>query len=189
MTGSSWSTGGPRDAGQFSLAGAQPKTALLLEGKRWGIPSGRTPTTYILKPPSGDFDGHAENEHFCLALARAVGLPAAGSEVRRFDGEVAIVIERYDRLRTSILAAGASGELAARLKTLAKTQPVLRLHQEDICQARAILPTAKYQTITDGGATFAFLGFEFRWQLNSKTGRWYPHTSPRAKKISSISQA
>jgi serine/threonine-protein kinase HipA len=31
----------PRDTGQFSLAGAQPKTALLLQNKRWGIPSGR----------------------------------------------------------------------------------------------------------------------------------------------------
>jgi hypothetical protein len=27
----------------FSLAGAQPKTALLLQNDRWGIPSGRIP--------------------------------------------------------------------------------------------------------------------------------------------------
>lgn len=32
---------GPHDAGQFSLAGAQPKTALVFDGQRWGIPSGR----------------------------------------------------------------------------------------------------------------------------------------------------
>ena len=61
----------PRDTGQFSLAGAHPKTALLFENDRWGVPSGRVPTTHILKPPSGDFDGHAENEHFCLELGRA----------------------------------------------------------------------------------------------------------------------
>ena len=54
----------PGDTGQFSLAGAQPKTALLLQDGRWGVPSGRIPTTHILKPPSADFDGHAENEHF-----------------------------------------------------------------------------------------------------------------------------
>src|SRR5438105_15773287 len=48
----------PRDTGQFSLAGAQPKTALLLENGRWGVPSGRVPTTHILKPPSGQFAGH-----------------------------------------------------------------------------------------------------------------------------------
>lgn len=29
------------DAGQFSLAGAQPKTALLFDGQRWGVPYGR----------------------------------------------------------------------------------------------------------------------------------------------------
>lgn len=43
---------GPQDIGQFSLAGAQPKTALLLDKGRWGIPSGRIPTTHILKPPA-----------------------------------------------------------------------------------------------------------------------------------------
>jgi serine/threonine-protein kinase HipA len=42
----------PRDTGQFSLAGAQPKTALLFEDGRWGVPSGRTPTTHILCFPS-----------------------------------------------------------------------------------------------------------------------------------------
>jgi len=41
-----------QDTGQFSLAGAQPKTALLFERKRWGVPSGRVPTTHILKPPN-----------------------------------------------------------------------------------------------------------------------------------------
>ena len=55
----------PRDTGQFSLAGAQPKTAFLFENGRWGVPSGRMPTTHILKPPTGDLDGHVENEHFC----------------------------------------------------------------------------------------------------------------------------
>lgn len=115
----------PRDTGQFSLAGAQPKTALYLENGRWGVPSGRVPTTHILKPPSGDFDGHVENEHFCLELGRALGLPVADSRIMRFGDEVAIVVERYDRLRTP------SG--------------VRRIHQEDICQALAVHPTRKYE--------------------------------------------
>ena len=33
--------------GQFSLAGAQAKTALLHEGGRWGVPSGSTATSHI----------------------------------------------------------------------------------------------------------------------------------------------
>ncbi len=119
----------PRDTGQFSLAGAQPKTALLLQNERWGIPSGRIPTTHILKPPTGHFDGHAENEHICLMLARNLGLPAAQSKVMRFKDEVAIVVERYDRQQ--------------------KGNDIIRVHQEDICQALGIMPTKKYQN--EGG--------------------------------------
>jgi len=119
----------PRDTGQFSLAGTQPKTALLHENGRWGVPSGRTPTTHILKPPTGEFDGHAENEHVCMRLASALGLITARSEVKWFEDQAAIVIERYDRERTDT--------------------GILRAHQEDVCQALAILPTRKYEN--DGG--------------------------------------
>jgi serine/threonine-protein kinase HipA len=123
----------PRDTGQFSLAGAQPKTALLYEKGRWGIPSGRMPTTHILKPPTGHFDGHAENEHACLALARAVGLPAASSRVVHFEKEVAIVVERYDRQWHG--------------------NEIIRVHQEDACQSLALPPTRKYQN--EGGPGIA----------------------------------
>jgi serine/threonine-protein kinase HipA len=119
----------PRDTGQFSLAGAQPKTALLLQNERWGVPSGRLPTTHILKPPTGQFDGPAENEHICLMLARSLGLPTAQSKVIRFKNEIAIVIERYDRQQ--------------------KDNDIIRIHQEDICQALGIMPTKKYQN--EGG--------------------------------------
>ena len=91
----------PRDTGQFSLAGAQPKTALYFDGKKWGIPHGRMPTTHILKPPTDEFDGFAENEHLCLQLAAALGLQTARSTVQMFDGANAIVIERYDRRRVT----------------------------------------------------------------------------------------
>jgi serine/threonine-protein kinase HipA len=120
----------PQDTGQFSLAGAQAKTALLFQDGRWGVPSGRMPTTHILKPPSPEFDGHAENEHFCLTLAQALGLPAARSKVQRFGHEVAIVVERYDRVTLD------DGHIA-------------RAHQEDMCQALGVMPTSKYQS--EGG--------------------------------------
>lgn len=119
----------PRDTGQFSLAGAQPKTALLLQKNRWGVPSGRIPTTHVLKPPTGHFDGHAENEHVCLLLARKLGLPVADTKVMRFEKEIAIVVERYDRQF--------------------RGNDIIRVHQEDICQALGILPTKKYQN--EGG--------------------------------------
>jgi serine/threonine-protein kinase HipA len=123
----------PRDTGQFSLAGAQPKTALLFENGRWGVPSGRTPTTHILKPPTGSFDGHAENEHICLGLAHALGLPTASSRVMRFGEEITIAVERYDRVRIG--------------------NEIIRVHQEDICQALGIMPTKKYQN--EGGPGIA----------------------------------
>jgi serine/threonine-protein kinase HipA len=44
--------------GQFSLAGAQAKTALLNEDGRWGVPSGSLATTHILKPAVMGFDEH-----------------------------------------------------------------------------------------------------------------------------------
>ena len=123
------------DTGQFSLAGAQPKTAFLFDGQRWGVPYGSMPTTHILKPPIAGLDGHAENEHLCLALARALGLPAVRSEVRKFENESAIVVERYDRTH--------------------RAGSIRRLHQEDMCQVLGLPPTKKYQN--EGGPGCAVL--------------------------------
>jgi serine/threonine-protein kinase HipA len=119
----------PRDTGQFSLAGAQPKTALLFLNGRWGLPSGRVPTTHILKPPTGELDGHAENEHFCLELARSLGMTVPNSSVMHFEDEIAMVVERYDRIRTG--------------------NRLTRVHQEDMCQAVGLPPTRKYES--EGG--------------------------------------
>lgn len=120
---------GERDTGRFSLAGAQPKIALLQHEGRWGRPIGQTPTTHILKPPSPDFPGLAENEHLCLQIAQALGLRAANSTVATFDGEIAIVVERFDRLLDG--------------------RRYRRLHQEDACQALGVRPHGKYES--DGG--------------------------------------
>jgi len=121
------SMGRRSDEGQFSLPGAQPKTALALSPDgRWGVPSGRIPTTHILKPPMADMDGHAEDEVFCLALANKVGLTAAEAHMERFAEEVAIVVRRYDRFPT-------------------RTGSIARIHQEDICQALGVHPSLKYE--------------------------------------------
>ena len=119
--------------GQFSLAGAQPKIALLEEGRRMGRPRGRTPSNRILKPPSGAFPGFVENEHFCLELAGHLDLGAVSSEVRRFSNEVAIVVRRFDRLK--------------------RGRVYTRIHQEDCCPARATPPSHKYQN--EGGPGMA----------------------------------
>jgi serine/threonine-protein kinase HipA len=119
--------------GQFSLPGALGKVALVwdAQGERWGRPSGQRASTHILKPPMPGVGAHNENEHFCLQLARAAGLPAASSRVIRFGNQSAIAVERYDR------SAGADGY-------------VRRLHQEDMAQALGLDPALKYAT--DAGA-------------------------------------
>lgn len=121
--------------GQFSLSGAQAKTALFFDRarKRWGIPQGRTPTTHILKPVSNELDGFAENEHFCLSLARRIGVAAAGTEWRSFGGIPTLIAERYDRV-----------QVAGRWR---------RVHQEDCCQAVGLHPGSKYEN--EGGPGFA----------------------------------
>lgn len=119
----------PDDIGQFSLAGAQAKTALQYSRGRWYMPSGREPTTHILKPPRPDLNGHVENEHFCLRLAAAAGLRVPETSIQRFGGESAIVVERYDRQKDA--------------------DRLVRIHQEDTCQALRIHPANKYEN--EGG--------------------------------------
>lgn len=114
--------------GQFSLAGAQAKTALLFR-KRWGEPSGSLATTHILKPAIGGLDDHDLNEHLCMDAARRAGLVVARTRVAHFKDESAIVVERYDRYL--------------------QNARITRIHQEDVCQALGLMPSKKYQS--DGG--------------------------------------
>ncbi len=116
-------------AGQFSLAGAQAKTALYMQDGRWGIPSGAVPTTHILKPAISGLDDHDVNEHLCLDAAGRAGLTVARTQLATFDGESAVVVERYDRVMTG--------------------EGVVRVHQEDLCQALGVHPERKYQS--EGG--------------------------------------
>lgn len=121
---------------RISIAGAQEKTGFLLHDGRWHVPHGTTPTTHIMKPQLGivgdgiDMSRSVENEHFCLSLVRALGMPAANTTVADFEGRRVLVIERFDRLWTR------DGRL-------------LRVPQEDCCQALSVPSSRKYQS--DGG--------------------------------------
>jgi serine/threonine-protein kinase HipA len=128
----------PGDVGKMSLPGAQAKTAFCWDEqrKRWGVPSGRAPTTHIIKPAISGFDGLVENEHLCQDIAARLGLPAARSSVLTLDRTTYIVVERFDRLPP---APGSAF--------------VQRVHQEDMCQALGLMPGRKYQQ--DGGPSIA----------------------------------
>jgi serine/threonine-protein kinase HipA len=131
------------DAGdlRISIAGAQEKTALLREAGRWMRPVGATPTTHILKLPLGlvgnmklDLQHSVENEWLCGQIIAAYGLPVAACEIASFGRFKALVVERFDRI-------GAM--------TGAGQRWLLRLPQEDMCQATATSPALKYEA--DGG--------------------------------------
>jgi DNA-binding winged helix-turn-helix (wHTH) protein len=85
---------GVDESGEFriSLAGAQEKTALLHWDDKWQVPHGSTATTHILKPEIGrlpneiDLSQSIENEHLCMRLTAAFGLPTARTEIREFAG-------------------------------------------------------------------------------------------------------
>ena len=121
---------------RISLAGAQEKTALLRKDGQWFKPSGTSATTHILKPqigrlPNGvDLSDSVENEYFCLKLLAAFGVPTAQAEITEFGARRTLIVERFDRLWTN----------DARL---------IRLPQEDCCQALSVPPTRKYQS--EGG--------------------------------------
>jgi serine/threonine-protein kinase HipA len=115
---------------RLSLAGAQDKVAVRIEGGEISLPLGGAPSTHILKPAVERFDGVVFNEALCMKLAGASGLPAAGVETRTVDGIDFLVVERYDRHH---------GKSADDNPTLE------RLHQEDFCQALGFVSEMKYQ--------------------------------------------
>ncbi|PRD45350.1 toxin HipA [Phyllobacterium phragmitis] len=121
---------------RISIAGAQEKTALLRKDGHWFKPTGTTATTHILKPqigqlPNGiDLSNSVENEYLCLKLLEAFGVPVATVEIADFGERRTLIVERFDRRWT-------------------KDERLIRLPQEDCCQALCVPPTRKYQS--DGG--------------------------------------
>jgi serine/threonine-protein kinase HipA len=117
---------------RISIAGAQEKTALLYWQGKWHIPHGTTATTHILKPPIGrredgiDLSMSVENEHLCMTLLAKLGLPSAKTEIKTFAGKNVLTVKRFDRQWT-------------------KDNRLLRLPQEDGCQALSVPPTRKYE--------------------------------------------
>jgi serine/threonine-protein kinase HipA len=119
---------------RLSLAGAQDKLPVVVDADgRVGVTSGRTPSTHILKTPIARLDGTVVNEAFCLRLARAVGVDAVNAEPRRAHERECLLVERYDRERSET--------------------GVMRLHQEDFCQALGLPPERKYEA--EGGPSLA----------------------------------
>lgn len=119
-----------QDGLRLSLAGAQDKLPVVFDGQRIGLPLGGHPSTHILKPPIHALENTVLNEGFCLALAHAMKLPTAEARIHQAGDRRFLLVARYDRQRD------AQGNL-------------VRLHQEDFCQALGVVPEMKYQN--EGG--------------------------------------
>jgi serine/threonine-protein kinase HipA len=122
---------------RFSLPGAHEKTALLRVDGKWLRPHGATPTTHILKLPIGnaapgvDMHTSIENEWLCAQILRAYGVDAADCWMDQFCDQETLVVERFDRRMSR------------------DRGWILRLPQEDLCQATATGRDQKYES--DGG--------------------------------------
>lgn len=113
---------------RHSLAGVQQK---LLLGRtpdgRWYESSDAHPSTHLLKPAPLEHDEVADNEAFCMEVARSSGFETCATEVIQIGMARILVAERYDRI------GGA------------------RIHQEDGCQMLGLPPSKKYQDRTTTG--------------------------------------
>jgi serine/threonine-protein kinase HipA len=111
---------------RLSLAGAQDKIAVTVQGGNIALPLGNTPSTHIIKPEPDRFPGLAVTEWLCMKLARAIGLNVPDTSLLQVGDKPCILVQRYDR---SVTADGF----------------VQRTHQEDFCQALGYPPEHKYQ--------------------------------------------
>ncbi|HRO57685.1 MAG TPA: type II toxin-antitoxin system HipA family toxin [Burkholderiaceae bacterium] len=123
---------------RISIAGAQEKTALLWYNGGWWRPSGATPTTHILKLPLGrvgnlqlDLRDSVDNEWLCAQVLDAYGIAVARSHPLVFEDQRVLGVERFDRAWTP------------------DGSRLLRLPQEDFCQATGTPTHLKYEA--DGG--------------------------------------
>lgn len=117
---------GSRTDVRMSLAGAQDKLAVNLLGDQVVLVKNGEPTTHILKPAIEGLEGSAENEVFCMTLAKRVGLQVPGVAFSIANGTGYLLVERFDR-------------------TLDENGNIQRLHQEDFCQALSVPPELKYE--------------------------------------------
>ena len=109
----------------LSLAGVNDKAAVVVKGGRIGLPRNGLPSTHIIKVDIPGLEDSIITEHFCLSLARAVGLRTPRSAIHQAEDQTFMLMSRYDR---SVV----DGR-------------VQRVHQEDFCQALGVMPGKKYQ--------------------------------------------
>jgi serine/threonine-protein kinase HipA len=121
---------------RMSVAGVQDKLLVYLDappeqgGRLFLVEGPRLASTHILKPDLGHpkLPHLAVNEHFCMTLARRIGLPAADVHLLRTPRPV-LVVRRFDRI----------------VQKQGEDIRVERRHMVDACQACDLPVNFKYE--------------------------------------------
>lgn len=121
------------DGLRLSLAGAQDKLAVGLVNGKVALMKGNRPTTHILKPLIEGITDSVHNEHFCMGLAKLVGIDVPYAQIITVENTPCYLVDRYDRSEHN--------------------GKIVRIHQEDFCQALGILPDVKYER--EGGPSLS----------------------------------
>jgi len=111
---------------RLSLAGVQDKLPITIQNLEYKLPLDGAPSTHILKPQNHRFDSLVENELFCMTLAKAMNLDVPETFMLKRAHENSYVVERYDR-------------------STGQDNTIIRIHQEDFCQATGTSYRNKYE--------------------------------------------
>lgn len=136
--------------GMMSLGGYQNKIMLVQDEDGWKRAHNGAPTTHIIKPHSerAELAGIIYCEAYGLGLARAAGVLDYKSWVEDFDGDDALVIERFDRVE-------ADGQLT-------------RVHQENALQSLGLTDAQKYEMMNHGAVSLKIFAKLLRSEANKK---------------------
>lgn len=114
---------------RLSLAGVQNKLPIYIADNKFYLPYGTKASSHILKPPIKHFSNTVINEYFCMVLANFMELPVPRVMIHNYKQPL-YIIKRFDRV-------------------LDNNKDLIRLHQEDFCQAMGVLSEQKYEV--EGG--------------------------------------
>ena len=114
----------PDDAIRMSLGGAQDKLLLARIAQGWALPIDGAPSTHILKPEPDLWPGLAAAEAWALRVASAATYTSAAELSIELGARPVIVVTRYDRQHPG--------------------DRIVRIHQEDLCQALGLPVGLKY---------------------------------------------
>jgi serine/threonine-protein kinase HipA len=143
---------------RLSIAGSQRKLPVIYENGEFFIPHGNIPTTHIIKPEIAGIEGSVDNERYCMALAKKIGLSVPNFEILQFHKGPPGLIKNNGPEFNFLIKSEDIGVLHQKYLVIERydrekeNDRTVRLHQEDLCQATRVPSENKYQK--DGGPGF-----------------------------------